>query len=879
MLSEFELKILADNMGTLINTERKARGLRELYAVPYLNECSEIRAEEASISYSHTRPNGEPASDVIDYEKFKYGYFAENLAAGSGNASDILNQWKNSSKNWAAIINQDITHMGIGVFYSPESEYKWYWCTIFTNDLYGYTEHEGQYLPEEIDLNRKISVISKDENGEILPDSTIVMSSENGTLEFVKLEKNGDSFTDFTISADKKSLVFQSGEVPVTILNIPTETYYDYYIRSWKSGYKSEKISFMMSADGTVLTGTEEINRNFVLEMKPQKLHIMFYATDYAGSTLILESSGDLSSIESAINFSLSSDCKSLSFTPIGQENIFEKLPHGSYKLYVQSVPDGYKSPDMLNFSITEETTEDVYQSLSLAEISAYFYCYGTNESSQQILVSGAEFTLTHLDGKPLENVTSNNTEINAENGSVSWISGNYAVLSRLPAGDYKLTENTPPSGFQKVQPITFSIDSKGNINNLINAVEVGTFGIKIIHLRFSPNLDTLPDENYITIYDMHTKQNNFENNGLAVLTPISCTVTESYNAEWSVTLEHPIDREQKWKYITEFNIIKVLGQLFVIKKVDHSWTGNSGKVTAYAEHVFYQMNDAWLKQGTYISGADGKSIIANALIWSVIGNFETGETTIYSYGFDSDLTDKNVGIHMLSVCRNKWNPIQNGMTPNEFLLGSDGFIANFGGELYRDNFYFSINKEMENALADSFDIHIGMNLTGIRRTIDTTSLCTSFTAFDKFGNGLSYFWKESYTVPHHILRSQVYDFGENYTGDMELLNHEAKKYFDRYSEPTATFTVTVEDVKNNPDYREFVNNSRYKVGDRGIIFDERLDTSIETRITKNVKNGLNGKLLEVVFSAVKGYSRGDYDISIEEITPIQPEESKNRKE
>ena len=586
-----------------------------------------------------------------------------------------------------------------------------------------------------------------------------------------------------------------------------------------------------------------------------------------------------MSGVESTLNFSLSADKKTLSFIPIGQENIFEKLPHGSYKLYVQSVPEGYKSPDMLNFSITEETTEDVYQSISLSEISVYFYCYGTDENSQPIIVSGAEFTLTHLDGKSLANVISNNTELSIENGSVSWISGNYAVLSRLPTGDYQLIENTPPSGFQKVQPITFSIDSKGNINNLINAVEVGAFGIKIIHLRFAPNLDTLPNENYITIYDMHTKQNDFENNGLAVLTPISCTVTESYNAEWSVTLEHPIDREQKWKYITEFNIIKVLGQLFVIKKVDHSWTGNSGKVTAYAEHVFYQMNDAWLKQGTYISGADGKSIIANALIWSDIGNFETGETTIYIYGFNSDLTDKNVGIHMLSVCRNKWNPIQNGMTPNEFLLGNDGFIANFGGELYRDNFYFSINKEMENALSDSFDIHIGMNLTGIRRTIDTTSLCTSFTAFDKFGNGISHFWKNSYTVPHHILRSQVYDFGENYTGDMELLNHEAKKYFDKYSEPTATFTVTVEDVKNNPDYKEFANNSRYKVGDRGIIFDERLDTSVETRITKTVKNGLNGKLLEVVFSAVKGYSRGDYDISIEEITPIQPEESKNRKE
>ena len=155
MPEEHELKVIADSMGAMINSERKTLGLRELYVVPYLNECSAIRAEEASINYSHIRPNGEQASDVIDYTKFKYGYFAENLACGYSDVKTILNQWKNSSKHWAAIINQDITHMGIGVFYSPESEYKWYWCTIFTNDLYGYTEHDGQYLPEETAIDNK----------------------------------------------------------------------------------------------------------------------------------------------------------------------------------------------------------------------------------------------------------------------------------------------------------------------------------------------------------------------------------------------------------------------------------------------------------------------------------------------------------------------------------------------------------------------------------------------------------------------------------------------------------------------------------------------------------------------------------------------------
>ncbi|MDE5936604.1 MAG: leucine-rich repeat domain-containing protein [Ruminococcus sp.] len=32
---------------------------------------------------------------------------------------------------------------------------------------------------------------------------------------------------------------------------------------------------------------------------------------------------------------------------------------------------------------------------------------------------------------------------------------------------------------------ITFSIDSKGNINNLTNGITIGTFGIKILHSKY----------------------------------------------------------------------------------------------------------------------------------------------------------------------------------------------------------------------------------------------------------------------------------------------------------------------------------------------------------------------------------------------------------
>ena len=39
----------------------------------------------------------------------------------------------------------------------------------------------------------------------------------------------------------------------------------------------------------------------------------------------------------------------------------------------------------------------------------------------------------------------------------------------------------------------------------------------------------------------------DFSSNGLGVVTPMSCTVTETLNGEWELTLVHDIDERGKW--------------------------------------------------------------------------------------------------------------------------------------------------------------------------------------------------------------------------------------------------------------------------------------------------------------------------------------------
>ena len=49
----------------------------------------------------------------------------------------------------------------------------------------------------------------------------------------------------------------------------------------------------------------------------------------------------------------------------------------------------------------------------------------------------------------------------------------------------------------------------------------------------------------------------DFSNNGLGPVLPQSCTVTETLNGEWELTLVHPIDENGRWQNLAEGNILR----------------------------------------------------------------------------------------------------------------------------------------------------------------------------------------------------------------------------------------------------------------------------------------------------------------------------------
>lgn len=369
----------------------------------------------------------------------------------------------------------------------------------------------------------------------------------------------------------------------------------------------------------------------------------------------------------------------------------------------------------------------------------------------------------------------------------------------------------------------------------------------------------------YITVYDMHTKQDQFDTHGLAVLSPTQCLETEELNGGWTVQLVHPIDNFGKWQYLIERNLLKVGGQIFTIISVEHSYTGNSGQVSVTAEHVFYQQNDSFIFRWSRITGDTGEAIL-NSMDANTTRFPEPGQT-LYTYSHTSNVKVPS------GASTNAWNPVQGGgITPVELLMGNSGLLELTNGELYRDNFYYSINETMENSKTNAFEISVGFNLKGIKRTIDTTTFCAHFECYDHYGSmfGVAYVWSSTaLQFPHSVIRAQYFDFyidedtlpegwDENTKLDisMDLLVANGMAYFRSHCTPLVSYVVDIQDTKNNPDFKELSNHPRYKVGDTGIVHDDRLGGYLELRISKTVIDRVKDEIAQVYFGDLRSFTR-----------------------
>ena len=115
----------------LVNQEREKVGAAPLTLNTDLNAIADKRAVESSISFSHTRPNGQTCFSIVRESNIDYSYCGENLAAGNATAEETMNQWINSVAHYENMIDPEFTELGVGFYYDENSTYKYYWVQVF----------------------------------------------------------------------------------------------------------------------------------------------------------------------------------------------------------------------------------------------------------------------------------------------------------------------------------------------------------------------------------------------------------------------------------------------------------------------------------------------------------------------------------------------------------------------------------------------------------------------------------------------------------------------------------------------------------------------------------------------------------------------------
>lgn len=223
----------------------------------------------------------------------------------------------------------------------------------------------------------------------------------------------------------------------------------------------------------------------------------------------------------------------------------------------------------------------------------------------------------------------------------------------------------------------------------------------------------------------IYSKDNTeYSKNGDAVLIPTSCYVSMTINGAWSLTLEHPYDPEERYKYIVEGAVIRVdlkcINELTSVQQRFriYQYTKNMHSVSCIAFPI--------AMESTYDSPID------NLVITNKTGAEAMALLQTYTekYTLSTDITAQ------------KSTSFANTNINNAIASGDDNcFISVWGGEILYDNLNYSVKSSLGNNNS-GLQIRYGRNLSAIERQTDDSGLTTRIKPISKDGirlNGAGY--------------------------------------------------------------------------------------------------------------------------------------------
>ncbi|RPF52257.1 CAP domain-containing protein [Aquisalibacillus elongatus] len=115
----------------LTNQERTKNGLSELKIDQELNNVAQTKSVDMADNgyFSHQSPTYGSPFEMLDQFGVDYTVAAENIAAGQKSPEQVVKQWMNSEGHRKNILNDSVTHIGIG--YEPSGNMSPYWTQMF----------------------------------------------------------------------------------------------------------------------------------------------------------------------------------------------------------------------------------------------------------------------------------------------------------------------------------------------------------------------------------------------------------------------------------------------------------------------------------------------------------------------------------------------------------------------------------------------------------------------------------------------------------------------------------------------------------------------------------------------------------------------------
>ena len=335
----------------------------------------------------------------------------------------------------------------------------------------------------------------------------------------------------------------------------------------------------------------------------------------------------------------------------------------------------------------------------------------------------------------------------------------------------------------------------------------------------FSPLMINLPAlQMYIQpsrplIHSYTSRETNFNGNGTAIIEPISCTIRHEKNGVYEASFETYCDKYGKYTYLRKQAQVKIpmryhgetVYQIFRIRQYKRVMDASGNyRITATAQHKFYDLSRRLIKdcRPTQLSGY-------NALKWL----FEHGW-----YGGNSDTGfeySSNIGAVRTAYYEN--------CSVTAALLGVDQcFVNRWGGCLYRDNNYFSINTEMEGCQKSGI-IMYSYNMTELDFQEDDSELITILEAEDNFGNRYTITNPNVPTedIPHHIYGYAKFTYDEE---DVNLFHADALAYFNEHKQSSVNITMRFANLSDIEKYKQFLQLDDFEVGDKITIYHKELD-------------------------------------------------------